>query len=291
MTQSKKKNTSARPAKAKVSQTDTPTKEVKTSKEAPKVRKPESKKYLVVIPWRKAPAQGCELELAVAGWKRHFKENHIIVVTGEDDPQMPGIEFVYSKRVEVREGQYRQHLDYVSCFRKVKAAFPESSGFIFTADDVYAVHDFDFTDVKVLKYYEGIITARADDDNAWRRDKAKGKAVLMAGNYPTRNYTTHLPQWYEWDKLEALWDKYDMDHESYLMEDLYYNIYYGDRLAVNTQDMDYNVGNIYVRGVYRPNPRYHKIVEGIESRIWIHNSPEGWVPDLERLLKSHYVIA
>ena len=242
--------------------------------------------YLVVIPWLKAGAQGDELAYAVAGWQRHFKEKHLIIVVGEDDPKLKGVKWIKSLRVPESEGQYRQHLDYVSCFRKVRAAYPESEGFIFVADDVYAVHDFDIIDVKVLKYQTEKIADTPNDPNPWKRDKAKGLAVLTAEGYPTRNYTTHLPQWYEWDKLEKLWDKYDMDHESYLMEDLYFNIYYGDRLMHYVGDIASDP--FYKCGVYRPNPRLNLIEEAFTKRIWIQNSPDGWIPELEQMLKNYY---
>lgn len=265
------------------------TKKTTTPKAAPKPApqpKPKDDSILVVIPWLKSGAQGRELEMAVAGWKMHFKEKHRIVVTGADNPNLKGVEWVESPRVPAKEGQYRQHLDYVSCFRKVRKAFPDSEGFIFVADDVYAVHDFDIIDVKVLKYQTEKIADTPNDPNPWKRDKAKGLAVLTAEGYPTRNYTTHLPQWYEWDKLEKLWDKYDMDHESYLMEDLYFNIYYGDRLMHFVGDIASDP--FYKCGVYRPNPRLNLIEEAFTKRIWIQNSPDGWIPELEQMLKNYY---
>ena len=56
--------------------------------------------FLVVIPWRKAGAQGTELKYAVEGWKRHFLDQHSIIVVGEDDPKMEDVNFIYSKRVD-----------------------------------------------------------------------------------------------------------------------------------------------------------------------------------------------
>ena len=98
---------------------------------------------LVVIPWLPSGAQGRELEYAVAGWRRHFKEPHRIVVVGEGvTGKVPaGIEVIESHRVAPIEGMWRQHLDYVSCFRKVRHYHPDTDGFIFVADDCYAVND------------------------------------------------------------------------------------------------------------------------------------------------------
>ena len=84
-------------------------------------------RILVVIPYCSVNAQGKELEYAVAGWRRHFKENYLIVVVGEYHPVCESgddIVYIESPRVDAVPKMYRQHLDYVSCMRKVWNAFP-----------------------------------------------------------------------------------------------------------------------------------------------------------------------
>ena len=244
-------------------------------------------KILVVIPYYHAAAQGKELLYAIAGWKRHFKEDHLIVVVGEDLPGIgiEGVVCVESKRVDAIEGQYRQHLDYVSCFKKVREMFPQSKGFIFVADDVYAVNNFDMSDVMFLKQNGDRIEYSVNSTNAWRRDKAKTRILLQKEGYHTRNFTTHLPQYFEWDKLEALWDKYDMLHNSYVMEDLYYNIYYGDRIPFQLCEND----NLK-RGIYEESFPIDRVRDAFGKKIWIQNSPKGWDFQLESLLSRYYGI-
>ena len=261
------------------------------NKEKPKTRKTSQKqeKVLVVIPYCSLGAQGRELEYAVAGWRKHFKEDYLIVLAGESHPVMEtgdDIICIESERVPEKKGQYRQHLDYVSCLKKVHAAFPKSKGFIMVADDVYAINDFDLTDVKLLKQRESEVNADPRSFNAWIRDKAKTKKVLLEGGYPTRGFTTHLPQYYEWGKLEALWEKYDMENESYVMEDLYYNIYYPTRIPLQLH-IDFDN---FKCGIYRRNPRLDYIDRAFKKQIWLQNSPEGWIPYLEEALKRHYCI-
>lgn len=261
------------------------------NKEKPKTRKTTRKpeKVLVVIPYCSLGAQGREIEYAVAGWRKHFKEDYLIVLAGENHPVTEtgdDIICVESERVPEKKGQYRQHLDYVSCLKKVRAAFPKSKGFIMVADDVYAINDFDLTDVKLLKQRESEVKADPRSFNAWQRDKAKTKCVLQEGGYPTRGFTTHLPQYYEWDKLAALWEKYDMENESYVMEDLYYNIYYPTRIPLQLH-IDFDN---FKCGIYRRNPRLDYIDRAFKKQIWLQNSPEGWIPYLEEALKRHYCI-
>ena len=244
-------------------------------------------KVLIVIPYCSQGAQGRELEYAVAGWRRHFKEDYTIVIAGEDHPVAhtgKDIVCIESPRVPERDGQYRQHLDYVSCFRKVREAFPKSKGFVFVADDCYAVNDFDLSDIKVLKAMPGEMCSDLLSANAWKRDQAKTRLRLLADGYTVRDFTTHLPQWFEWDKLEALWSRYDMDHESYVFENLYYNIYYGNRLPVVIRDEWDN----FKAGLYFANIYADGIRAAMKRKIWIQNSPNGWTRDLDTVLKNYY---
>ena len=240
---------------------------------------------LVVIPWLPSAAQGRELQYAVAGWRRHFKCPHRIVVVGEGvTGKVPeGVETIESKRVPEREGMYRQHLDYVSCLRRVRAAFPGHKGFILVADDCYAVNDFDMTEVCFLKQIADTFTGVQVAANGWLVDKWRTAQALKAGGWPCRNCTTHLPQWFEWDKWEALVQRYEMDRVSYTIEDLYYNIYYPRRVFFQLDATDNLKFGLYEQGITA-----ERIRKVMARKIWLTNSPIGWTPALNKVLKEHY---
>lgn len=244
-------------------------------------------KTLIVIPYNSSGAQGCELEFAVAGWRRHFKESYQIVLAGESHPIVDtgnDIVCIESPRVPERPGQYRQHLDYVSCLKKVREAFPKHKGFVMVADDTYAVNDFGMIDILMLKAADTDIRYDAHSPNPWRRDAMKTRARLIADGYPTRNFTTHLPQYFEWSKVAELWERYDMENESYVIEDLYYNIFFPDRIPFI---LNLNYDN-FKCGVYEQNFNFGFIKGAFKSKIWINNSPNGWSPQLERALEAHF---
>ena len=239
----------------------------------------------IVIPYLPSAAQGRELEYAVAGWKRHFREDALIIVVGEGLSALDadGVVYLESKRVEPIPGQYRQHLDYVSCLKKVRRIFPHEDGFIFVGDDCYAVNDFTLADVQVLKMLEPDFHFNPESSNEWRRDKMKTKKVLQEAGLPTRNFTTHLPIWYEWDRLEALWGKYDMLHNSYVVEDLYFNTWHKDNAPFHV-----NAGPCrYKLGVYQ-KMSLDILRKESRDKIWVTNSPVGWNFDLDRFLREHY---
>jgi hypothetical protein len=245
--------------------------------------------YLVVLPFKASSAQGRELEYAVEGWRRHFKEDYLIVVMGDSHPVCDtgdDIVCVQSKRVKGIEGMYRQHLDYVNCLRKVRKAFPSSKGFIMAADDCYAVNDFDITDVKFLKQQAPSFRGDPDTTNGWLVDKARTRRLLDREGLPCRDFTTHVPIWYEWDKLEALWDKYDMAHVSYVMEDVYHNTYFPTRIPLQLSVEKDNIRFLASSAM----PYVEDIKRAFGTKIWIANSPEGWTPALEKELQAHYGI-
>ena len=246
----------------------------------------------IVIPYLPASAQGRELEYAVAGWEHHFKDSHHIFIVGEGLQAVPAwignhpnVTLVESPRVPDVPGQYRQHLDYVSCLKKVRELVPESIGFVMVADDCYAVNDFDLNDVAFLKMLEPSLGGFSEKSgNGWRRDKAKTREALLKDGFPIRNFTTHLPQWYQWNLLERLWTRYQMDRNSYVMEDLYYNTVFKSRLAFQLDKWRDNLK----LGVYTHDPDPTELGRAFFHKIWITNSKEGWCPELRNRLENYF---
>ena len=240
---------------------------------------------LVVIPWLPSASQGREIQYAVAGWRRHFKEQHRIVVVGEGVTGCvpDGCEAVESPRVAAVEGMYRQHLDYVSCLRKVWQRYPRTEGFVQVADDCYSVNDFDIHDVMVLKQVADTFEGRQDSPNGWQVDKWRTAQVLREAGLPRHNCTTHLPQYFEWKKLAELWARFDMGRVSYTAEDLYYNIYYKDRIFAQVGEAD-----PWKFGLYEDNISAERIEKVMRRKVWLTNSPVGWSDALDGVLKRYY---
>lgn len=248
----------------------------------------EEEKYLVVIPYLSSGAQGRELEYSVAGWRRHFKEKYLIVIVGDyhrvcdtgddiihiDCPRIP----------ECAVTNYRPHLDHVHKFREVRKHFPGSSGFIYACDDMYAVNDFDIHDVKFMKYLTEDMRGNALSGNGWQRDMAKTRVLCIENGFPIRNYICHLPVWYDWDKLLSLYDRFELDTHSYVVENIYFNMYYPNRVPFK---LNAETDNLKC-GIYTKDFPVDTIKKAFRDKIWISNSPVGWSNELDRLLKEYY---
>lgn len=235
----------------------------------------------VVIPYLAQAAQGRELELAVAGWRRYFREDFEIVVVG-DDPHLEGVTFIECPRVVMLPGahQYHAHLDHVNKFRKVREHYPDAEGFIYTCDDIYAVRDFTLADVKQPKVKADNIGDKGIRFNSWVQDNVKTRRVLERDGLPTRNWVCHLPVWYDWDKLLYIYDIYDCDHTSYVVEQLYFNTFFPDVAADHVEepgcDWQFKAWDVS----YTPA----QLREALDRVTWVSNSFRGWTPELEAIL-------
>ena len=75
-----------------------------------------------------------------------------------------------------------------------------------------------------------------------------------------------------------------MLHNSYTIEDLYYNIYFKDRIPFQ---LNKETDNLKC-GIYEKTFPIDKLRQAFKSKIWITNSPVGWIPELPKLLEEHY---
>jgi hypothetical protein len=114
-------------------------------------------------------------------------------------------------------------------------------------------------------------------------DKWRTAKVLREAGLPRHNCTTHLPQYFEWKKLAELWARFDMARVSYTAEDLYYNIYYRDRIFAQVGETD-----PWKFGLYEDNITAERIEKVMRRKVWLTNSPVGWSDALDGVLKRYY---
>lgn len=244
---------------------------------------------IVGIPYLAKGAQGRELEYALAGWRNHFKEkDYLVVVVGDHHPAVDLYDrtmHILAPRIEdPGNGEYLPALDIINKMKALHNAFPKHNGFVWAADDIYAVNNFDLADIKFLKMLEPNMNGfKEDDKNPWRRMMAKTRNKLMEQGYPTRNFSLHLPYWFIWSSIESLIDKYDLEKKSLSIQSLYFNIFFADRIPFQLLEND----NIKL-GIYTKNPSPEKIKEAFKTKIWLNNSVIGFVPDLYVQLEKHY---
>lgn len=247
------------------------------------------KEVLVVIPYLSKAAQGRELEYAVAGWRKHFREKFKIVIVGDYHPVVESGEdiiFIECPRVSwPGKGNYWAHIDHVNKFKKVREYFPDSFGFIYTCDDIYAVNDFTLEDVLQPKIRCREIGGSFLSPNAWVVDNYKTKNKLMSKGLPTMNWVCHLPVYYEWDKLFYIYERYRCASKSYVVEQLYFNTFFADTNPVVVEEdgptkWQYKMWDKSYTG--------DELREAIKDKIWVCNSVRGWKDEIDKVLSGYY---
>jgi len=247
---------------------------------------------LVVITYLPSAAQGRELEMALEGWRRYYREKCSIVIVGEGLEGIASLAMRYdallveSPRVPNSPGNYRAHLDYVSCLKKVRELYSEVEGFILVADDCYCVSEFGIEDILVPKVnsMRPFAMNNLKSANAWRRDKARTRQMLESEGQCALNFTTHVPIYYEWDGVQYMWDMYDMENTSAVLEDIYYNIKFSGRKVV-----DLSQPNFYrfpVWDQWMDEGALKKALEG--DCIWVCNAVNGYNEKFEKIMLKHY---
>lgn len=232
---------------------------------------------LVVIPYRKSEAQGNELELAVKGWKKYFQEDFQIVVVGDREEYLPE-DVIHVPHECIIDNP---PLDIVAKLREVMLRFPQVENIVLTNDDIYPVNDFTLTEVELLRV-DGLLTDKKNTGRLYFENRERTIALLKSESKSLYDYGTHTPVFLSTEKLLALFEKYSMDTEAYLITSLYFNTYFPGRVPL-IHNLEYD--NFKV-GVCRPEANLQKLKELIPRKIWVYNSVAGWSFNLQKIIED-----
>lgn len=242
------------------------------------------KEQLVAITYIAGESQGAELKLAVAGWKKHFKTPHKIVIVG-DKPPMEDVEWLPVDRLPEKDGEYRPHLDIAHKLESVTMYYADRySNFIWASDDCYAVNDFTIDDVIIPKIQDMEMPSKGESHfNPWWRNVVKTRKACERDGLGVVNWVTHLPLYFNFrDLINLIWN-YRLTSESYVIENLYYNKYTPKQKPILLCE-----GDRWKFGVYFTPLDRNGFDNAIANKIWIYNSVHGWSPELEAGLLKHY---
>lgn len=240
---------------------------------------------LVVLPYKQSQSQGNEIKLALSAWKKFCQFKYYFIVIGEFSESLkkefPWVNFIRKPSITKIEGQYNQHLDVQNCMKIIKEKYNKMyDGFIWMSDDFYAIKNFDLKDItKIYKHSVMFIGNENAPTSYWSHDKWKTRQLLDKENLPHINYTTHYPCYFDFKKINEIWDRFDMANESYVLEDIYFN-YFPHKEPILDSTIRLGVwnkeifDNEFQNAIYNPNIKF------------VCNSVEGWSRELEHELEK-----
>lgn len=188
----------------------------------------------------------------------------------------PWVEFIQSTPLAKVPDQYNQHLDVQHCMEYVMNKYSnEYDGFIWIADDNYAIKPFVLEDIKTIHYHSNNFNGQKEKPtNYWNHDKWKTRQLLELYKLPHYNYTTHYPCYFEFDKLKEIWDKFNMRKESYVLEDIYFN-YFSHPTPVLDSTIRLGVWDFKTYNILFQNAIKDSNIK------FVCNSVSGWSKELE----------
>ena len=99
------------------------------------------------------------------------------------------------------------------------------------------------------------------------------------------NWVCHLPVYYEWDKLFEIYEKFNCDKVSKVVEQLYFNTYMPKDFIViegeEENDYQYRI---------RKKDEFADMPKMLGKKIWINNSEKGWKKEIDEVLAEYYGI-
>ena len=250
----------------------------------------------VVIPYIGVEAQGNELELALAGWFRHFKADFRIYVVGDRHPSLDryGKDVVYLKcdRVQQYDHPY-QYIPHLDIARKVDMflTLEQPDSFVFCADDVYAVQDFNMDDIRIPKFKaESIPSISPLSHNKYAIALGRTHDLLREMAQPDRCYETHMPRLFERKPYNAIVKYFNLLDKDYIVGDLYDNLV--RPMAPRKELFAHDRLCRWILNYGLQEPSYEEVCKDVAqyNPIWINNGTQGWGPGLQRYLKEHYNI-
>lgn len=242
-------------------------------------------KALVVLPYKQTGAQGKELQLTLKGWRKFCLFDYHFVVIGEFhsflEEEFPWVEFIYCPQIPKKEGQYNPHLDMQHRMRVVMKKYADTyDGFIWMCDDYYPIKLFELKDIYTVHYHCSSFVGEKDAPTTyWNHDKWKTRQLLDKENLPHINYTIHFPCWFDFSKLNEVFDKFNLREESYVLEDIYFNYFkhpepiLDSEIRIGVWDFE-TFKNNFQKAINNPNIKF------------ACNSVKGWSKELENSLEA-----
>lgn len=246
------------------------------------------KDTLVVIPYVSSPQQGNEIELALFGWLMFAKFDFTLIVIGDKPDCIDKFQNVkhipFEKPKDFDEkNNYLPHIDVARKFDKIRELYKdEYDGFIWTTDDDYPIKPFDLDFLKKVYYLEESFVGNKDaPSNYWSKDMYKTRCLLDKEKKPHLNYATHHPMWYDFKEWDHISKKFDLAHNSYIRENIYFNYY--------KHDTPIHVSNVRL-GIWSKNEYESKLENAFvnENIKFVVNSVRGYSKGLENRIRKHY---
>jgi len=229
---------------------------------------PERSGISIVIPYLHAAAAGEELKYALRAWAENFPDSHIIIIGDKPD-------FISDEVVHIPSAlkHTQPQLDVAVKIMQALADDRVTGDFIFTNDDIYPVNPLELADITSLKCAGKLGFTKKKAGNSYIQTVSRTKGLLEHAKYPTWDYSTHTPFFFNKEKMAKVFSKYQPAVKPALISSLYYNSVFKKE---QPELIKGNAEGDTVAYVYRENPNLEILEKAFQERKFINHNNAGY---------------
>lgn len=179
-----------------------------------------AKKLAVVIPYLKAAAQGKELLYAIRSLAKNFREDFVVVVIGDKEDwfsdEILHIEHACMSR--------NPQADVVDKIKQILIDERISESFVWSNDDIYFVTPTTLEDIQKPKT-AGELIFNPSEKGIYNSNRGETIKALQSKGYPARNFSTHLPFFFEKEKMIQVFETFPRVADGLLLSSVYFNMH------------------------------------------------------------------
>jgi len=193
----------------------------------------------------------------------------------------------------------KHYENYYDVYHKIKAMANDddvSDNFIYMYDDLILLKPIIFKDLKKLyaaaTFDDISLRLKNPKNNKWLNTIRQAADICGANNYSSYIYETHLPRYYNKEKLNIMFNKHPIvkKYIPYAISTLYYNMYY------DKPDAIYNEENNVKAGFYggtNPPDQYlseteEQVKKAVYDKVWGNYNNQGLTGALKLWIEKQY---
>lgn len=177
----------------------------------------------VVIPYLKSAAQGRELLYAIRSIAKNFEEDFQLVVIGDKEDWFSD-EILFIEKACI--GTNPQS-DVIDKMKEILLDQRIGERFVFSNDDIYFVGETTLEDIQALRTAGKLV--KGVNAGLYNQNLGKTIQALESHGYPTRNFSTHTPFFFEKSKMMDVFEMFpQIQSEGLLLSSMYYNLHNQD---------------------------------------------------------------
>lgn len=222
-------------------------------------------------------AQWEELKYSFRSLEKNLKEEFQIWLIGDKPPWVSDkVNFISSPRGKTTNPP----IDIVKKLLKIIKNKRIGKNFVWMNDDIYFINPVKLTDITSLRAIGSLDNIYRATNTVFRVNLWKTFDLLKKLHLPVWNYSTHLPFYYNKDKMLKIIKRFSMLKNSFLVATLYHNFCYPDKIPfiLNVREDDIKIG------IYKQDPDFDQLKVYMKYKKFFNHSQTGYSEGIKQIL-------